>query len=110
MRPMNKVYVESKAQLDELCECSALTVVGLEESSIPAFVRWVEQNDGGKIKEAFVIKGETMNRHYGLAGKNAYKSDLTIVCVKAVHSGKVVIGRFQFDGHWFDDVVNGLKI
>ena len=50
-----------------------------------------------------------MNNAYGLTGKNAYKDDLTIFCIKLEdieNVGAITLPRFEIGGRWFDDVVS----
>ena len=100
-----------ESDLKELYDDSALTMEGLnaDEDNLKAFADWLEEH-GCKMKtdDFYVIKGALMNRFYHLTGDNAYKDELTIVCIKLsdlsdVH--KIVTARFEIGGRWFDDVV-----
>jgi hypothetical protein len=106
---MNTIEVNTKEQLDELENESALTIEGLAESSIPDFLNFLKENVGLKSETAYKISGEIMNYNYFLTGSNAYPPDLTIVSVKLSNIenvGKLITLRFQFGGRWFDDIVD----
>ncbi len=109
---MNTIEVNTKEQLDELENESALTIEGLAESSIPDFLNFLKENVGLKSETAYKISGSVMNLYYGLTGSNAYPLDLTIVSVKLSdieNVGKLITLRFQFGGRWFDDKVDNKR-
>ena len=101
--------IRTLTELDELKNLeSALTIEGLAEDSIPDFIEWIKEHTPMKNEIAYVIKGKTMNRMYGLTGKNAYPDDLTIVSIKLEdmeNSMAVVVPRFEIGARWFDDIV-----
>lgn len=101
--------IRTLKELDELRNLgSALTIEGLTEDSIPDFINWVKEHTPMKNEIVYVIKGKTMNRVYGLTGKNAYPDDLTIVSIKLEdmeNSMAVVAPRFEIGARWFDDIV-----
>ena len=87
---------------------SALTLEGLSEDSIPDFFDWIEQYTPILNKVAYIVKGKTMNRIYGLTGTNAYPDDCTIVSVKLEDMSNysaIIFPRFQIGARWFDDIV-----
>lgn len=102
--------VKELTTLEELNDLgSALTMEGLAESSIPDLFDWVEQHTPMKNRNAYIIKGATMNRIYGLTGNNAYPDDCTLVAIKLEdieNYMKIVISRFQIGARWFDDIVD----
>lgn len=109
---MNIIKVENEEVLDELYDESALTFEGCMDSQIHLYVGWVKERAGLEKEDVYVIKGELMNRVYGLTGDNAYKDDLTILCFKLSdmeNVGRIVYARFELDGRWFDDVVENNK-
>ena len=49
-----------------------------------------------------------MNEKYHLTGDNAYKDELTILCIKQEDLSNVkgiIIPRFEIGGRWLDDVI-----
>ena len=87
---------------------SALTIEGLADDSIPDFINWVKEYTPMKNEIAYIIKGKTMNKVYGLTSKNAYPDDLTIVSIKLEdmeNSVAVVVPRFEIGARWFDDII-----
>lgn len=96
-------------ELEELQNLgSALTIEGLSEDSIPDFINWVKEHTPMKNEIAYIIKGKTMNKVYGLTRKNAYPDDCTIVSIKLEdmeNSMAVVMPRFEIGARWFDDIV-----
>lgn len=101
-----------ESDLKDLYDDSALTMEGLtaDEDNLNAFANWLEEH-GCKMKtdDFYVIKGSLMNKVYGLTGTNAYKDELTIVCIKLSdlsNVNNIVAARFEIGGRWFDDVVD----
>lgn len=102
------IYKEltTKEQLDDLG--SALTIEGLLESSIPDYISWVKKYTPMIREDAYIIKGNTMNRIYGLTGHNMYDDDLTIVSIKLEdmeNPAAITFKRFDIGARWFDDIV-----
>lgn len=107
---MEKIIVNTKAQLDELEKDSALTWVGLiaTDQSLNQAFTWLRGFTKIKNERAFIISGSLMNMAYGLSGDNAYQEDLTIVSVKLSdleNPAAIVIPRLTVGGRWFDDIV-----
>ena len=93
---------------------SALTIEGLADDSIPDFINWVKEYTPMKNEIAYIIKGKTMNKVYGLTSENAYPDNCTIVSIKLEdmeNSTAVVIPRFEIGARWFDDIImnNAMK-
>lgn len=105
---MEIVRVNSREELDYLYDCSALTVIGLHEDSIPAFVDILRENTTVYRERVFIILGKFMNEQYGLTGRNAYKDDLHIVSISLEDFDEepMVLKRFEYGWRWFDDVVD----
>ena len=62
-----------------------------------------------KQERLYIVSGWVMNNAYGLTGKNAYKDDLTIFCIKLEDIENVeaiTIPRFEIAGRWSDDVID----
>lgn len=107
---MNIANVTTKVQLDALYKQSVLTWVGLstDEENLKAVIDWLNQN--GAIIEnekpiIHIIKGELMNKVYGLTGNNAY-DDINIVSVTNIKLTAIMMARFKVGARWFDDVVD----
>ena len=110
---MKLIDVKDKQALDMLYECSALTFEGITRESADDVIRWVKEFTPMHEEVVYVIEGHVMNIAYGLTGDNAYKNDLTILCVPLTAMENplaLAIPRFQVGGRWFDDVVtNNLR-
>ena len=98
------VEAKSKSDLDELYNCSALTIEGLDPDSIPDFVDHIIEK-GGTVKKVVDIPGRLMNKVYGLTGTNAYPDNLDIVSVIG-NTLPLTMDRFNWGGRWFDDIVS----
>lgn len=85
---MNKIDVESKEGLANLG--FAITMEGLSEDSIPAFINWIKEYTPIKKEDVYITKGVTMNNELNLTGNNRYPDDLTIV---RIHLEDVKIGN-----------------
>ena len=113
---INRKVIDSKEKLDELYKGSALTFTGVDDSeeSINAMIKWLKQYTD--VSDPFtinVIKGETMNREYGLTGNNAYPNDLNFISIKLEdikEVNKIVLTRLQVGGRWFDDIVDNNRV
>ena len=111
---MKTLEVTNKEQLDFLYGESAVTLLGLDESSIRVWVDWLEKKDYAENTEeltAYVIKGIAMNYFYSLTGNNRYPDDLIIVSIplsdlKNIPKLAVDPMRWQVGYRWFDDVVD----
>ena len=102
---INRKVIDSKEKLDELYKGSALTFTGVDDSeeSINAMIKWLKQYTD--VSDPFtinVIKGETMNREYGLTGNNAYPNDFPFVFIYDYYD---VEKRIAMGAKWFDVVV-----
>lgn len=112
----NKKIVNSKQKLNELYNGSALTFTGVEDSkeSISKMIKWLQQyTEVSNPLTINIIKGETMNREYGLTHDNAYPNDLNFISIKLEDIkdvSKILLQRFQVGGRWFDDIVNNNRI
>ena len=107
---MEKITVNTKAQLDELEKGSALTFIGCVNTDEEAkcYFDWIRQRSPLKQERLYIVSGWVMNSAYGLTGKNAYKDDLTIFCIKLEdieNVAAITLPRFEIGGRWFDDVV-----
>ena len=110
VKKMEKITVNTKAQLDELEKGSALTFIGCVNTDEEAkcYFDWIRQRSPVKQERLYIVSGWVMNNAYGLTGKNAYKDDLTIFCIKLEdieNVAAITLPRFEIGGRWFDDVV-----
>ena len=110
---MDKITVDTKAQLDELEKGSALTFIGCinTDEEIQCYFGWIREKATLKRERMYIISGKIMNEAYGLTGGNAFRDDLVIFCVKQEDIGNpaaIITKRFELSGHWFDDVVRNL--
>lgn len=96
---MKITNVETKEQLKELYDCSAMTWEGLntDEDNLKAALEvcCVDGVDG----EIFITKGKTMNEICRLSGDNAYQDDLNIVSIKNFKGL-----AFRVGARWCDDI------
>lgn len=96
-------------KLEELKDLgSALTIEGLAEDYIWQFFDWIKKYTPMKQEIAYIIKGKTMNKIYGLTGNNAYGDDITLVAIKLEDMedwSKIMFSRFEIGARWFDDIV-----
>ena len=109
-KKMEKITVNTKAQLDELEKGSALTFIGCVNTDEEAkcYFDWIRQHSPLKQERLYIVSGWVMNNAYGLTGNNAYKDDLTIFCIKLEdieNVDAITLPRFEIGGRWFDDVV-----
>lgn len=91
------IKVNTKEQLDELYNCSAMTWEGLREESFQQALEECGTDDA----IGYVVKGKVMNEFYGLTGNNAYPNDLNIFSID-----KVKVLAILFGARWFDDIVD----
>ena len=108
---MEKIIVNTKAQLDELEKGSALTWEGhaVDDESLKKRFDWIKGYTPVKQERIYIISGWVMNNAYGLTGDNAYQDDVHLVSVKLEdieHVGRIVVPRFTVGGRWFDDIVD----
>ena len=108
---MEKITVNTKAQLDELEKGSALTFIGCinTDENIQLYFDWIKKRTAVKQERVYIISGWVMNNAYGLTGSNAYQDDLTILSIKLEdieNVGAITLPRFEIGGRWFDDVVS----
>ncbi len=106
---MEKKTLTTREELEELCNCSALTWEGmsLDDENIKDIGEWLTQH-GVDISNAVlnIISGKLMNSTYKLTGTNAYPDDLNIVSITGIDVGPIIIARFQVGARWFDDIVD----
>ena len=112
---INRIKVTTRKQLDKLYNCSALTVIGLQDSDeeLKAFGKWIQCRT--KISQPlpiYIIKGKTMNEEYGLTKENAYPEEINLISVDLndIEMGsKIILERFSIGRRLFDDIVNNNK-
>ena len=108
---MEKITVNTKAQLDELEKGSALAFIGCinTDENIQSYFDWIRKYSAVKQERVYIISGWVMNNAYGLTGTNAYKDELTILSIKLEdieNVAAITLPRFDVGGRWFDDIVD----
>lgn len=111
-KKMNKIFVKTREQLDDLINDSALTWEGLKMKTNADYKNvtdWMAQFGAKpKTKNVYITKGKTMNALEGLTGSNAYPDDLSIISFKLSeieNAMALAIPRFSVQGRWMDDIV-----
>ena len=107
MEEMSKykvVEAKNKKDLDELYNCSALTIEGLDPDSVDDFADDVVEHSG-TVDKVVMTSGKLMNQVYHLTGNNTYPDRLNIVSIIG-NTMPMIMRRFDFGGRWFDDVVD----
>lgn len=110
---MNKIFVKTREQLDDLIKDSALTWEGLKmdtEADYKQVTDWMrERGANPKTENVYITTGKTMNTLENLTGSNAYPNDLSIVSFKLSeieNAMKLTLARFEVGGRWMDDIVD----
>lgn len=94
---MEIIKVETKEQLKELYDSSAMTWEGLREDDFEIALQECGQ-DGAK---GYITKGSVMNKLCKLTGDNAYPDDLNIFSIKEFKGLAIVFGA-----RWMDDIID----
>lgn len=94
---MEIINVETKEQLKELYDSSAMTWEGLREDDFEIALQECGQ-DGAK---GYITKGSVMNKLCKLTGDNAYPDDLNIFSIKEFKGLAIVFGA-----RWMDDIID----
>ena len=94
---MEIITVETKEQLKELYDSSAMTWEGLREDNFEIALDMAGQA-GAK---GYITKGKVMNELCDLTGNNAYPDDLNIFSIKNFKGLAI-----QFGARWIDDVID----
>ena len=94
---MEIITVETKEQLKELYDSSAMTWEGLREDNFEIALDMAGQA-GAK---GYITKGKVMNELCALTGDNAYPDDLNIFSIKNFKGLAI-----QFGARWIDDVID----
>jgi len=95
---MKLINVETKNQLQELYDCSAMTWEGLCEESFEEALEHCCQD--GKEGTGYVTTGAVMNEICHLTGDNAYPADLLIFSIKNFKGLAIMYGA-----RWMDDII-----
>lgn len=106
-----RINVKDEKTLEELYDCSALTLEGLRPDNIQEFLQFIKKFTDFKVSPVpvYVIEGSVMNHFYGLRGNNAYRDELNIISIKLEsleNFANIVVPRFQIGARWFDDIVD----
>lgn len=94
---MEIITVETKEQLKELYDSSAMTWEGLREDNFEIALDMAGQA-GAK---GYITSGKVMNELCDLTGDNAYPDDLNIFSIKNFKGLAI-----QFGARWIDDVID----
>lgn len=94
---MQIINVETKEQLKELIDASAMTWEGLAEEDYSKALDCCSAE--GEDGTGYVIKGKVMNDLCKLTGTNAYPDNLNIFCIK-----EFVGLAVSWGARWLDDV------
>ena len=94
---MEIIKVETKEQLKELYNCSAMTWEGLRSDDFEIALQECGQADA----KGYLIKGSIMNELCKLTGNNAYPDDLNIFSID-----KFTGLAMNYGARWMDDVID----
>ena len=94
---MEIINVETKDQLKELYDSSAMTWEGLREDNFSIALEVAGQADA----KGYITKGSVMNKLCKLTGDNAYPDDLNIFSIKDFKGLAI-----QYGARWIDDVID----
>jgi hypothetical protein len=93
---MESIKVETKEQLKELYNCSAMTWEGLVEEDFETALNMC----GAEGAKGYVTMGAVMNKICKLTGSNAYPDDLTIFSIDKFKGLAIMYGA-----RWMDDII-----
>lgn len=93
---MEIIKVETKEQLKELYNCSAMTWEGLIEEDFETALNMC----GAEGAKGYVTTGAVMNKLCKLTGSNAYPDDLTIFSIDKFKGLAIMYGA-----RWMDDII-----
>lgn len=94
---MEIITVETKEQLKELYDSSAMTWEGLREEDFEVALEMCGKEDA----DGYITKGSVMNKLCKLTGDNAYPDDLNIFSI-AKFKGLAI----QYGARWMDDIID----
>ena len=94
---MEIIKVETKEQLKDLNDCSAMTWEGLIEEDFGTALDMC----GAEGAKGYVTTGKVMNEICHLTGNNAYPDDLTIFSIDKFRGLAIMFGA-----RWMDDIIS----
>lgn len=94
---MEIIKVETKEQLKDLYDCSAMTWEGLIEEDFETALNTC----GDEGAKGYVTMGKVMNEICQLTGSNAYPDDLTIFSIDKFKGLAIM-----FSARYLDDIIN----
>ena len=94
---MEIITVETKEQLKELYDSSAMTWEGLREEDFEVALEMC----GAEGAKGYITKGSVMNKICKLTEDNAYPDDLNIFSIKDFKGLAI-----QYGARWIDDVID----
>lgn len=97
-------YVETKQEVNELINASAITMIGLIEGEDGDLAFRNHLDEYLEDKTIYITKGSLINELYG----SDLPEDLRIVSLKYSKLGKLPIIRIQIGAKWFDDFIDNL--
>lgn len=102
---MKYKYVETKNEVNELINSSAITMIGLIEGEDGDLAFRNHLDEYLDDKTIYITKGALINELYG----SDLPEDLRIVSLKYSKLGKLPIIRIQIGAKWFDDFIDNLQ-
>lgn len=98
-------YVETKKDIKDLIDSSAITMLGLIEGkdgdlAFRDFIKDYLEDD-----TIYITMGKTINEFY----ESSLPEDLRIVSLKYNKLGRLPIIRLEIGATWFDDFIDNLK-
>lgn len=94
---MEIIKVETKEQLKDLYDCSAMTWEGLIEEDFETALNTC----GDEGAKGYVTMGKVMNEICQLTGSNAYPDDLTIFSIDKFKGLAI-----KYGARYLDDIIN----
>ena len=97
-------YVKTLKDIEDLCDCSAITMVGLNkgENGDLAFQDYLK--DYLEDDTIYITMGKTLNDMY----ETDFPEDLRVVSLKYNKLGKLPMIRLEIGAKWFDDFIDNL--
>ena len=97
-------YVKTLKDIEELRDCSAITMVGLNkgENGDLAFQDYLK--DYLEDDTIYITMGKTLNDMY----ETDFPEDLRVVSLKYNKLGKLPMIRLEIGAKWFDDFIDNL--
>lgn len=101
---MTYKYVETKEDLNDLINSSAITIVGLVEGKNGDLAFQEYLKDYLEDDTIYITMGKTINEFY----ESDFPDDLRIVSLKYNKLGRLPFIRIEIGAKWFDDFISNL--